>query len=169
MGLLILIAMIGIPIAEIAVFIEVGEKIGLGATLFIVIATALMGTMLLRQQGFSVLARAQTSLQENRLPLQEIFDGLCLLVAGALLLTPGFVTDTVGLLLFVPPFRALIGGWAAKVVIARGNIHVEQPQRHGQYNHSNDTTIIDGEFSDITEPNDDKSSNTSTNQKLPPF
>lgn len=168
MGLLILIAMIGIPIAEIAVFIEVGDQIGLGMTLLIVVVTAMMGTVLLRQQGFSVLARAQASLQENRLPLQEIFDGLCLLVAGALLLTPGFVTDTVGLLLFVPPFRTLIGKWAAKYIVARGHVHINQPQNHPRYGRGEDDTIIDGEFSDITETEDTAPEHDSTNRKLPP-
>ncbi len=173
MGLFILIAMIGVPIAEIAVFIEVGEKIGLGVTLMIVVITAILGTALLRQQGFSVLARAQASLQENRFPVNELFDGLCLLFAGALLLTPGFVTDTVGFLLFTPPVRALLRVWAMKYLVTRGQVHMgpgQNPDRgpdRGDDGHGGDSTIIiDGEYSEVAgdngeEPDDHR-------QKLPP-
>ena len=168
MGLFILIAMIGVPIAEIAVFIEVGEKIGLVATLVIVVATAIMGTALLRQQGFSVLARAQNSLSQNRFPMNELFDGLCLLFAGALLLTPGFVTDTIGFLLFVPPFRALIGSWVSKAMLAHGHIHMEQTVYPGSQYSEKDGTVIDGEFSDITSDGHKNTKTTGQGRKLPP-
>jgi UPF0716 protein FxsA len=167
MGLFILIAMIGVPIAEIAVFIEVGEKIGLVATLVIVVATAIMGTALLRQQGFSVLARAQNSLSQNRFPMNELFDGLCLLFAGALLLTPGFVTDTIGFLLFVPPFRTLIGSWVSKAMLARGHIHMEQTVYPGSQHGEKYGTVIDGEFSDITNDGHKNTKTTGQGRKLP--
>jgi len=166
MGLLILIAMIGVPIAEIAVFIEVGEKIGLGVTLLIVVITAILGTALLRQQGFSVLARAQASLQENRFPVNELFDGLCLLFAGALLLTPGFVTDTVGFLLFTPPVRALLRIWAMKYLVTHGQIHVETGFGPGAPRDSDGAIIIDGEFSEVEGEGDINPADPQ--QKLPP-
>lgn len=150
MGLFILAAMIGVPIAEIAVFIDVGERIGLGPTLLVVILTAILGTALLRHQGFSVLVRAQSSLRENRFPLNELFDGLCLVFAGALLLTPGFVTDSVGFLLFFPPFRALLRAWATRVFIARGQIHMTASEGPAHRRDEHDPVIIDGDFSDVT-------------------
>ncbi len=168
MGLFILIAMIGVPIAEIAVFIEVGDKIGLGPTLFIVVVTAIAGTALLRKQGFSVIVRAQASLQKNRFPMHELFDGLCLLFAGALLLTPGFVTDTVGFLLFVPPFRSLIAIWAAKVITARGHNLGSHPHHAHRPQPGNNTSVIDGEFSDITDQEKKDQAGLGSDGKLPP-
>ena len=96
MAFLLLIAFIATPIIEIAVFIEVGGRIGLWSTIGIVILTAVIGTAMLRQQGISVLFRIQENLNANRMPVRELFDGVCLVAAGALLLTPGFVTDAIG-------------------------------------------------------------------------
>ena len=105
MAFLFLIAFITVPVVEIAVFIQVGERIGLWPTIAIVILSAIMGTAMLRQQGLSVLFRIQENLAANRIPVQELFDGVCLVIAGALLLTPGFVTDSIGFLLFIAPLR----------------------------------------------------------------
>jgi len=102
---ILLAAFIGIPLAEIAVFIELGGRIGLGWTLFLIVLTAMVGTWMLRRQGFAVLDRARRELDQDRVPVVEVFEGLCLLVAGALLLTPGFLTDAVGALLLLPPVR----------------------------------------------------------------
>lgn len=147
MGLLILLIFIGMPILEIAVFIDIGERIGLFNTLSIVILTAIAGTALLRWQGLSVLAKAQESLRANRFPMEEVFDGLCLVFAGALLLTPGFVTDTIGFLLFFPPFRLILKAFGSRFIAKRAHIHMSgdtpyQPADNG---------IIDGDFQDITE------------------
>jgi UPF0716 protein FxsA len=108
MPFLLLFAFIGVPILEIAVFIQVGGFIGLGATLVLVVLTAIAGTLLLRAQGLSTLGRARASLDRGEVPVREVFDGACLLVGGALLLTPGFVTDTLGFLLLLPPFRGVV-------------------------------------------------------------
>lgn len=109
MGRLLFAALIVVPIVEIAVFINVGGIIGLWPTLAVVILTAVAGTYLLRQQGLATLMRAQRKLSSEELPLAELFDGACILFAGALLLTPGFVTDAVGLLLMAPPVRRSLG------------------------------------------------------------
>jgi len=122
---IIFLLMVGIPIAEIAVFIEIGGRIGLWPTIGTVVLTAMIGTFLLRQQGLATLQKVQLSLEQNRLPLAEVFDGLCLLVAGALLLTPGFVTDGFGLLLFLPPFRSLLRHLLVRYWAASGKINVD--------------------------------------------
>ncbi|MGB0681313.1 MAG: FxsA family protein [Magnetovibrionaceae bacterium] len=124
MGLVLLILMIGIPIAEIAVFIQVGDLIGLWPTLASVIITAIIGTSLLRYQGFQTLAKVQNSLDQGELPMAAVFDGLCLLVAGALLLTPGFLTDAIGFALFVPPLRAVLGQSIAQWMVRSGKVQV---------------------------------------------
>ena len=109
MAIVLLAAFIAVPVIEIALFIEVGGWIGLWPTIAIVVVTAFAGTTLLRIQGLAVLQRAQESAARNELPMQEVFDGLCLLVAGVLLLTPGFFTDALGFTLFVPVLRKLAG------------------------------------------------------------
>lgn len=105
-GRILLIAFIVMPIIEIAVLIEVGGLFGLWPTLALIILTAMAGTWMLRQQGFAVLSRAQTQLERGSIPLVEVFEGFCLVIAGALLLTPGFVTDAIGGGLLLPPIRA---------------------------------------------------------------
>lgn len=104
-ALLLLLLFIGVPLLEIAVFIQVGDVIGLWPTLAIVVLTAVAGVYLLRLQGTATLMKAQASMQRGELPLAEVFDGACLLIAGALLLVPGFVTDSLGAVLFVPAVR----------------------------------------------------------------
>ena len=83
MGAILLATFVCVPIIEIVLFIEVGGRIGLGPTISVVVLTAFAGTFLLRQQGLATLRRAQASLEENRFPLDEVFDGLCLVGAGA--------------------------------------------------------------------------------------
>jgi UPF0716 protein FxsA len=103
-GLLVALFLL-LPLAEIGVFIQVGGLIGLWPTLGLIVATAIAGGIIVRAQGLSVLARARGALEANRMPVFELFEGACILVAGALLLTPGFVTDSFGALLLVPGTR----------------------------------------------------------------
>lgn len=112
--MIIVLLLIIVPLVEIGVFIEVGGLLGLWPTLGIVVLTAILGGMILRHQGIATIWRIQTALARGEMPVQAMFDGACLLVAGATLLTPGFVTDTAGFLLFLPPVRA----WLARVLIA---------------------------------------------------
>ena len=118
----LLLALILVPLTEIAVFIEVGQALGLVPTLVIVVLTAVAGTALLRRQGLDTLRRAEASLARGEAPVAEVFDGVCLLLAGALLLTPGFVTDAVGGLLFLPALRAWLRVWALDRLLASGRV-----------------------------------------------
>lgn len=160
MGFLLLIAFIAVPIIEIAVFIEVGGWIGLWPTIGIVILTAVIGTAMLRQQGISILFRIQENLEANKLPVRELFDGVCLVIAGAFLLTPGFVTDSLGFALFVPLFRHAIAGWIGQKIVARADVRFHATGATGPDGrpggpqsthrpHSDD--IIDGEYEDLTD------------------
>ncbi len=108
LGPILLVAFLIVPLAEIAVLIQVGSLIGLAPTLALIVLTAVVGTWMLRRQGFGILARAQRQLEQGVMPVAEVFEGLCLLLAGALLLTPGFLTDAAGALLLLPPVRALL-------------------------------------------------------------
>lgn len=161
MAFFLLIAFIAVPIVEIAVFIEVGGCIGVWSTVGVVILTAVMGTALLRQQGLSVLFRIQENLEANRMPVQELFDGVCLVLAGALLLTPGFVTDAIGFLLFVPPFRRWLAGEIGKRVMARADVRYtsqtynEAPGAGPGQGSYGPGPVIDGEFQDVTDTDED--------------
>ncbi len=126
-----------VPIIEIYLLIQVGQVIGAGWTVFLVVLTAILGVWLLRIQGLSTLTRAQRKLQGNELPAREILEGIGLVVAGALLLTPGFFTDTVGFFLLLPPTRIwLVKRMASRMVIPASVNLQGHPQRDGD--------IIDG-------------------------
>lgn len=150
MALLLLAAFIGVPLLEIAVFIQIGGLIGLWPTLGLVVLTAILGTWQLRLQGLATLGRAREQIDRGALPARELFDGACLLVAGALLLTPGFVTDTVGFLLFLPPVRDLLRRLLARHMKTRVETRVfvdgeEVTPGNGP------GPIIEGEYRDVTE------------------
>ena len=162
MPIFIPLAFIIIPVVEIAVFIHLGGEIGLWNTVLLIVLTAILGTWLLRSQGLATLQRAQESLARQVFPIAEVFDGLCLVVAGVLLLTPGFVTDAVGFLLFLPFTRMLLRVWIWKILARSENsrvwVNAGQPTEppNGQ-----DGTI-DGDFRDVTPEK------PGTDPKLPP-
>ncbi len=117
--LLLLIALLSVPLAELYVLIEVGRSIGAGTTIALVILTAVLGAWLLRWQGLSTLARAQTSLNAGELPATELLEGVILLVTGLMLVTPGFITDALGFLLLLPAVRQRIArALAARMIVA---------------------------------------------------
>ena len=102
---LLLLLFITIPIVEMWVLIEVGARVGALPTIALVFLTALVGVALLRQQGLATLLRFNSRLEQGQLPAVEMFEGLFLALGGALLLTPGFVTDAIGFACLLPPLR----------------------------------------------------------------
>ena len=101
--------LLGLPLLEIAGFVLVGRQIGVLATVALVIASAIAGSILLRWQGFGVLTRIRRDVEAGRDPGRQLAHGVMILIAGILLIIPGFITDIIGLLLFLPPVRDL--GW----------------------------------------------------------
>jgi len=99
---------LAIPIVEIYLLIQVGSIIGVFPTILMVVGTAVLGAFLLRQQGLSTLTRFQNNMAQGQLPAMEILEGIILLVGGALLMTPGFFTDTIGFLCLLPFSRRAI-------------------------------------------------------------
>ncbi len=161
MALAIFLALITMPVIEIAVFIEVGDRIGLWSTLGLIFATAIAGTALLRHQGLSTLARARATMAAGKPPVREILDGVCLVVAGLLLLTPGFVTDAIGAVLLVPFLRWPLQVWAVRWMMAHGTVTVnaDGSVHAGASDHwstggppKKDYGVVDGEFVEIDEP-----------------
>ncbi len=99
---------VSVPLIEIALFIKVGGLIGLWPTLAIVVITAFIGTLLMRTQGANALMRLRQSMERLEDPSEPLADGAMIIFAGALLLTPGFFTDAIGLLLLLPPVRRAV-------------------------------------------------------------
>jgi UPF0716 protein FxsA len=107
--LLALIALfIVLPLVELYVILKVGDAIGVVPTILLLAADSVLGSMLLRSQGRSVWRRFNAALAEGKMPHREVLDGVLVIFGGAFLITPGFVTDVVGLLLLLPPTRTLI-------------------------------------------------------------
>ncbi|WP_426231430.1 FxsA family protein [Pararhizobium sp. DWP3-4] len=109
-SLIIPILFLLMPIAEIAAFIVVGREVGVGMTLLLVVASAVAGAVLLRVQGFGVLRKIQQASQTGTDPGRQLVHGVMIVIAGLLLIIPGFISDIIGLLLFIPAVRDL--GWS---------------------------------------------------------
>ena len=158
MPLLLILIFIGVPILEIAVFIEAGDLFGLWPTLAAVVLTAVAGAALLRAQGLAVLGRARRQLDRGEVPVAEALTGVCLLIGGALLLTPGFITDTAGFLLLIPPVRQILGRWAMTALVRSPNSRVwvdgEEILRPNRSPGAPPGGVIDVEYSEISEPGD---------------
>lgn len=146
----LLILFIGIPILEISLFLQVGGFIGFWPTIAIVIATAFLGTYLVRQQGMMALGQISQTFQTMENPVEPLAHGAMILLSGALLVTPGFFTDAVGFALLVPAFRS----WAFAFLRARVNVQSSFTMHGATYESqgrpTNEDGVIDGEFEDVT-------------------
>ena len=105
---------IGLPIVELALLFKVHERVGLGPTVLLVLLTGIAGAALVRRQGVAILFRIQHEMEAGNLPAPQMIDGIMVLMAGALLVTPGLITDAVGFALLVPVVREYIRGWLRK-------------------------------------------------------
>jgi UPF0716 protein FxsA len=121
---LLFVLFIIIPIIEISVLMQVGELLGLWPTIGIVILSAWVGAKYVRQQGLATLQSVQSKMAEGEMPSSEIVTGLMLLIAGVLLVTPGFVTDIFGLSLLVPSVRQMIAASVQKHINVHGHVAV---------------------------------------------
>ncbi len=150
------IAFLAVPVIEIALFIQVGGAIGLWPTLAIVILTAVMGTWLVRTQGAWAMGNLRKSFSELDDPTEPLAHGAMILVAGALLLTPGFFTDAVGFALLMPPVRLAVFRYLkARIKVqsfSMGGMHQTQ---HSHPSHGRDRgqdEVIDGTYSEVETP-----------------
>jgi UPF0716 protein FxsA len=108
MPLLLVVLFIAVPIAELAVIIQVGQAIGVWWTIALLVADSILGSLLMRSQGRAAWRRFNEALRSGRTPAREVADGVLVIFGGALLLTPGFLSDIFGLLFLLPPTRAVI-------------------------------------------------------------
>ena len=135
------------PIAEISVLINVSGSIGLGRTILAVLFTAMLGAYLVKQQGFSTISRLQSELNKGHMPAMEMAEGIALLLAGAVLITPGFITDAIGFALLTPPLRQGLIRWVFKQGLVKTNVQggfAQQAPEQG--NSERDSQVIEGEY-----------------------
>lgn len=157
----LLLAFVAVPLIEIALFIQIGGWLTLWPTLGIVLLTGIIGTLLVRQQGFQVLQSLRASDGAMGNPLSPLAHGALILFAGALLLTPGFFTDAVGFLLLVPRLRA----WVISQIARR--VQVQSfgfRDTRASATRSDRATVIDGEFYEL-DPQDGPTTPGSTKGK----
>ena len=139
-----------VTLAEIYVLVSVGDAIGAWSTILLVIITALIGSTLLKQQGWSIMAKAQQSIAEGRTPALEMLEGVVILVSGVLLLTPGFITDGLGLLGLMPWSRSyfinhFLEKNAERVFSKRNSVFIHKTSNQ-ETKTSNKDEPIEGEF-----------------------
>jgi UPF0716 protein FxsA len=118
--LLLALVFLVVPIAELYVIVQVAGGIGIPETILLLIAISLLGAWLAKMAGVGVLYRLQRTVRAGRVPSNEIVDGALVLFAGALMLTPGFLTDVLAIVLLLPPSRALVRGIVLRRIGARG-------------------------------------------------
>lgn len=143
---------LAVPLIEIALFIQVGGLIGLWPTLGIVILTAMLGTWLVRTQGSLAISQLRGTFRDLRDPTEPLAHGAMILLAGALLLTPGFFTDAMGFLLLAPPVRRAVYRFLkARIKIDRFEFGT-QPNARDRRPEDDRKDIIDGEFQEVAPP-----------------
>ncbi len=125
----VLLSLLSVPVLELWLLIKVGGYIGPGWTVALVTATAVVGAVLVRIQGFAVIGRVRAALARGQLPASELLEGAALLVAGAMLLLPGFVTDILGFCAFVPSWRRAFARQLLRRTILRSSTPRRDPPR----------------------------------------
>lgn len=145
------LAFIAVPLIEIALFIQVGGLIGLWPTLAVVVLTAMLGTWLVRTQGKAAIGRLRSSFDKLDDPTEPMAHGAMILIAGALLLTPGFFTDAVGFALLTPAIRQAAFHYLRKRVhVARFEMG-DRPREPRQPPEASGD-VIDGEYEEVSQP-----------------
>jgi UPF0716 protein FxsA len=147
MPLLLILLFIVVPIAELAVLIQVGQLIGVWWTILLLIADAVLGSWLLRTQTRAAWRRFNEALGQGRVPHREVVDGVLVIFGGVLLLTPGFITDVFGLLFLFPPTRVLLRGLLVRRGALRmmGSMPMTATPPNGRFRHPDDveSTAVD--------------------------
>jgi len=159
MALLLVLIFIVLPVAEIYVIIKVGEAIGVLPTIGLLILDGFLGAALLRHQGRVAWRRFNEALAAGKIPAREVFDGAMVIVGGAFLLAPGFITDAIGLLLLIPVSRAMFRGLVSKLALGRAAIVVRTAQwgsrAHNRYRQrpgSPESYDYEGSAREVSEP-----------------
>jgi UPF0716 protein FxsA len=165
MRFILFILFVAMPFIEIALLIKLGEFLGFWPTIGIVVVTAIVGANVLRAQGLATMQRVTQSLSSGEPPIQPMVDGFFLAISGAFLLTPGVITDAIGLLLLVPPVRHAIARWGFGQMVKKGSFTVHtyttggqpedpppefrEPRSRPNRTTSGNGPVIDGEYEEV--------------------
>lgn len=144
MAWIIILSIIALPLLEVAIFIKAAQAIGILPMIAAAILAGIAGLALWKHQGMQTVMRARTSLDRGEVPVAEVFDGLCLLIAGGLLLLPGFLSDALALSLLLPPVRAALRGLMARQVVVAAPPPRQQPG----------PKVIDVDYQEVEDPRD---------------
>ena len=142
-GFIFLLLLVGAPLVELYVLIEVGSQIGALPTILLSVFTAILGAALVRLQGVSVLLRVQETLARGEAPALEMLEGAVLMMAGVMLLFPGFITDIIGFLMLIPPLRRRL---IVAVLRNSGTLTPAPSATPGEQESVRRLTIIQGEY-----------------------
>jgi UPF0716 protein FxsA len=145
---LLVLVFILVPIAEIALLLQIGDLVGLWWTIALLVADAILGSLLLRSQGRRAWRRFGEALQAGRPPAREVTDGALIVVGGALLLTPGFISDVGGLAFLLPPTRAVIRRLLLRRLGRRMVVSMTTPRSPGN---SGGTYDVEGSATDVAD------------------
>ena len=149
MALLVLLFIV-VPIVELFVIIQVGEAIGVLPTIALLIADSVLGSVLMRSQGRAAWRRFVAALEEGRVPHREVLDGALVIFGGALLVTPGFVTDVLGIVLLLPPTRALVRGAVGRRLLPRVAVRVGGGgRRRGEPRRDGGSSDVEGTATEV--------------------
>jgi UPF0716 protein FxsA len=147
MAWMVLLAVIALPVVEIALFIKSAQWVGLLPTIALAIAAGAVGIAMVRRQGLELLLSARGQVDRGEMPVREVFDGICLALAGLLLVLPGFFTDVVAIVLLLPPVRAALRLWLSSRMVATASA---QPRAHAG------PQVIEAEYRVIQDPDGPK-------------
>lgn len=145
MRLALLFALFALPLLEIALLIKAGQVLGFWGVLLLVIGTAMLGMTVIRRHGFTMARRMSEAIERGHQPGGAVLEGALIVLAGSLLVAPGLITDTLGLLLLIPPLRTALAKWGAGLLFpSMSPEEVREPP-------PGDGTIIEGEFERLDE------------------
>jgi UPF0716 protein FxsA len=152
------LTLIALPIFELALLIKTGQAIGFWATLGLVLGAGVIGAMIMSRQGLTVARRTREAVALGRPPVGPVLDGAFLLLAGALLISPGFITDVLALALLVPPIRRKVARWCVRRLVERAHVQVKmhEARARGEPGPSGPSPasggpVIEGEFERLGE------------------
>ena len=148
MAWMVLLAVIALPVVEIALFIKSAHWLGLLPTILLAVAAGFVGIAMVRAQGLDLLLRARTQMERGEMPVREVFDGICIAIAGALLLLPGFFSDFVALALLLPPVRTALRLWLVghKGLVVAGGARPQGPAGGARGPAASGPQVIDADY-----------------------
>jgi UPF0716 protein FxsA len=153
------LVLIALPVLELALLIKTGQVVGFWATLAMIVGAGVLGAVIMSRQGMSVARKTREAIAQGKPPVGPVLDGAFLLLAGALLITPGFLTDVMALALLVPPIRRKVARWCVRRLVERAHVQIKVYEARGRGEPGPSPSggdrvegkVIEGEFERLSE------------------